>query len=300
MRFATALSDGLLCCGYLDGSAAVISTLENSLPSCCSTEYKRDSFRLAGNRNLAFFMQFDTNILCPRWSARSPRWSARSRWSPLRWSPLKHSVAPLVPRFPRWSHPAGLMNVEMRKDPLFAMLADDFAFYAVVEAFCIQARLNRFGRGRKDMNINVGAVSNMPGESAADDLWAKSTQKPHDSQRFDPHFPQTVEARTAFEQIRHPLNLIPDFGVCRQFGRLHPALAQSLRRLQLRPIIFSLIPRIHQPRRFNNDGPPQSFICHASCVGIELPASEFATKLNSTTLAEIPSPAFADTWGLES
>ena len=37
-------------------------------PRAAALKYKRDSFRLVGNRNLAFFMPFDTNILCPRWS----------------------------------------------------------------------------------------------------------------------------------------------------------------------------------------------------------------------------------------
>ena len=36
-------------------------------PPCRSTEFTSGSFRLAVNRNLAFFMPFDSNILCPRW-----------------------------------------------------------------------------------------------------------------------------------------------------------------------------------------------------------------------------------------
>jgi len=188
----------------------------------------------------------------------------------------------------------------MRKVPLPTMLPDDFAFHAVVEAFCIQARLDWFGRGCENVNIDVRPVSNMSGERAADNLRAESRQKSHYSQRFHSHFPQTVEAGTAFEQIRHPLNLVPNFGIRRQLGRRHSALAESLRGLQLCSIILSLIPRIHQPRRCNNDGSPQSFICHALCVGIQLPAQEFADLQNSLVLASFPAPVFADTWGVES
>ena len=58
------------------------------------------------------------------------------------------------------------------------------------------------------------------------------------------------------------------------------------------------IPRIHQPRRFNNDDPPKSFICHALCAGIQLPAQEFADLQNSFVLTSYPAPVFADTESL--
>ena len=66
-----------------------------------------------------------------------------------------------------------------------------------------------------------------------------------------------------FVQAGERLDLVADFGVARQIGRLDPALADAVGGLLLGPVVLRLLPGVHQPGGFPGDLPPQFRLVHA-------------------------------------
>ena len=100
------------------------------------------------------------------------------------------------------------------------------------------------------MQVDVGAGADVAGHHAADQPRAKAGQQPHQPQGLEPHVAEVVRARVAFVQAGEGLDLVADFGVAGQIGRLDPALADAVGGLLLGPVVFRLLARVHQPGGF--------------------------------------------------
>ena len=66
----------------------------------------------------------------------------------------------------------------------------------------------------------------------------------------------------AFVQAGKGLNLVANFGVARQIGRLDPALADAVRGLLLGAVILRLLAGVHQTGGFPGDLPPELAVLH--------------------------------------
>ena len=123
-----------------------------------------------------------------------------------------------------------------------------------------------FGRVGEDVQVDVGALADVAGEHAADQPRAKRREPPHHGQRGEPHVAQVVGAAVAFVEPGERLNLVADFDVAGQVGRLDPALADLPGRLHFGAVVFRLLPVVHQPGGFPGDLPPQFRAIHRACA----------------------------------
>ena len=174
---------------------------------------------------------------------------------------LEHVVR-LVRRVDRQLEGKAVDEVHVREDSLLAVLADLLALDRVVEAVLIEQVRDRLGRVGEHVQVDVGALPDVAGEDAADEPRAKRREPAHHRQRGQPHGEQVVGARLAFEQPGQHLDLVADFDVARQVGRLDPALADLPGRLHLGRVVLRLLPGVHQPGGLPGDLPPQFRAIH--------------------------------------
>ena len=153
-------------------------------------------------------------------------------------------------------------EMDVREDAFLAVLADLLAFDGVVEAVLIEQMRDGFGRIGEDVQVDVGALPHVAGEDAADQPRAKRREAAHHRQRGEPHGEQVIGAGCAFEQPGQQLDLVADFDVAGQVGRLDPALADLPGRFLFGRVVFRLLPGIHQPGGFPGDLPPQFRAIH--------------------------------------
>src|SRR5256885_16162493 len=112
------------------------------------------------------------------------------------------------------------------------------------------------------MQIDVAAGSHVARHHAADQPGTMTGQEPHDAERFQPHLAEVAGALAAFVQASEGLNLVPNFGVTGQIGRLHPAVANAVRGLLLRAVILRLLARVHQSGGLPSNLPPELALLH--------------------------------------
>ena len=156
--------------------------------------------------------------------------------------------------------------MHVRENPLLAVLANLLPLDRVHEAVLIQQVRHRLGRVGEHVQVDIGALPDVAGEHAADEPRAKRRQPPHHRQRGQPHGEQVVGAGCAFEQPGQHLDLVADFDVAGQVGRLDPALADSPGRFHLGRVVLRLLPGVHQPGGLPGDLPPQFRTIHQACA----------------------------------
>jgi hypothetical protein len=155
-----------------------------------------------------------------------------------------------------------ITNVNVREDALLAMLADPFSLHIVLIAFRVEDACNARQTVGEEVDVNVRSATNMPGHCAADQPGLVRAKQSHQAKRLDAHLAQVIGPLVPFVQAREHLNLVADFRVGRKVGRLHPALAQAAAGLQLGPIIFRLVPLIHEPGCLKGDRPAKLLVGH--------------------------------------
>ena len=87
---------------------------------------------------------------------------------------------------------------------------------------CEAMLLERGGDEREavaeDVDVDVGAVADVPGPDAADQPGPEPRQLAHQPQGLDPHVAQVLEALRPFVHPGHGLDLVADLAVAGQVG----------------------------------------------------------------------------------
>ena len=86
-------------------------------------------------------------------------------------------------------------EVDVREDPLLAVLADLLALDRVIEAVLVEQVRDRLGRVGEDVQVDVGAFADVAGEDAADEPRAERRQAAHHGEGGQPHREQVVGPR---------------------------------------------------------------------------------------------------------
>ena len=87
-----------------------------------------------------------------------------------------------------------ILDMEVREDSLFTMLADAFAFQLIVDALRFKPNFNSFSGRGENVDVDVGTLPNMTGEGASDNLRSEVLQHSHQSQGFDAHLAKTIKS----------------------------------------------------------------------------------------------------------
>ena len=153
-------------------------------------------------------------------------------------------------------------HMDVRKQPLLAMLADPLALHVVDDPCLVEHQRDGFDAVGEDVKIDVRTFAHVAGEHTADQPRSESPQQLHQPQGFQPHLPQFQRAVVALVKTRQRLDFIAYFGVARQIRRLDPTATDPPCRLLFGAKVLRFLPMIHQTRGFPRNLPPQFRVIH--------------------------------------
>ena len=160
-------------------------------------------------------------------------------------------------------------DVDMGEDPLFAELHDPLALDGVVEAMLLQRGRDEREAIAEDVDVDVGAVADVPGPDAADQPGPVPRQLAHQPQGLDPHVAEVLEALRPFVHPGHGLDLVADLAVARQVGGTIAVLDPKLARgLALGGEVLGFAALVHQLGGKKGDLPPEACVGHEWCAPI--------------------------------
>jgi hypothetical protein len=97
----------------------------------------------------------------------------------------------------------------------------------------------------------------MTGQGAADEFGLEAREHAHDAERYQSHVLEVIRSPLAFMEPGEGLDLVAYLGIARQISWFYPALTDAPRRFLLGPVILRFVAKVHRPRGFETDLPPQ-------------------------------------------
>ena len=96
------------------------------------------------------------------------------------------------------------------------------------------------------MQVDIRAFAGVASEDAADEPRPKTTERPHEAKRVQPHVAQVLGALFALMNAGKRLDLIADFRVRRQVFGFDGTATESFRGFLLGGEVFALHPVVHE------------------------------------------------------
>ena len=121
-----------------------------------------------------------------------------------------------------------VVDVNVREDPFLAVLDDPLVLDVVLQAQLVE----RVGHERQavaeDVDVDVGALADVPGPDAADQPRAEPREQAHQAQGIEPHVAEVFEPLGPLVDAGHRLDLVADLVVAGQVAGAVPILDAEL------------------------------------------------------------------------
>ena len=156
-----------------------------------------------------------------------------------------------------------VVDVDVREDPLLAVLDDPLQLDLVGQAVLVEGGGHERDAVAEDVEVDVRAVADVAGPDAADESGSEPGELPHHPERLDAH---VAEPGPAFRPLVHAgegLDLVADLAVGGQVGGPVPVLdAELARGLALGGEVLGLGPLVHELGGEEGDLPPDAVVGH--------------------------------------
>ena len=156
-----------------------------------------------------------------------------------------------------------VVDVDVREDPLLAVLDDPLVLDVVLQAQLVE-RVGHQGQAvAEDVDVDVGALADVPGPDAADQPGAEPRQEPHQAEGVEPHVAEVFQPLGPLVNAGHRLDLVADLLVAGQVaGPVAILDPELLGGLALGGEVLGLGPLIHHLGGQKGDLAPDAFVGH--------------------------------------
>src|SRR5262249_28520200 len=155
-----------------------------------------------------------------------------------------------------------VVDVDVRKDARLAVLDDLLALDIVLVALLFEEVGDEADAVGEQVEVDVGALTDVAGHDAADEPWAERPQDAHQAQRIEAHVTEVLGAFFALVDAGEELDLFADFGVGGEIFGFDLLAADAFGGLALGGVVLRLDALIHQASGFERDGLAELGIAH--------------------------------------
>ena len=176
-------------------------------------------------------------------------------------------------------------DVDVGEDPLLVVLDDPLELDVVLDVQLVEGVGHQREAVAEDVDVDVGALADVPGQDAADQPRPEPGQELHEPQGVEPHVEQVLEPLGALVHPGHGLDLVADLLVAGQVaGPMAILDAELLGGLALGGEVLGLGPAIHHLGGQEGDLAPDAFISHVRGAPILSPSKRRGASVRRADL----------------